>query len=198
MATVGPGGADWDDIYVGDGSDTEPFDHHFLADALQVAPGRALDLGCGAGGNAIGLASRGWIVTGLDLSPNAIKSARISARAAEADAGFLQVDMTTWRSDILYDLVYCLFALPPRGRARDALISAAGKALSPGGLLIVGEWERIDAGPHRYVTISELIAALRDLEIIRAELVDADPEWSQEQVGLRSWPAVLVTAGSPL
>ena len=77
MSTEGPGGANWDDIYIGDGSDTEPFDHLLLAEALKLPPGQALDLGCGAGGNVIGLATagldgnrRGFGVQGHPLRPD--------------------------------------------------------------------------------------------------------------------------------
>lgn len=192
MSTVGPGGADWDEIYAGDGSDTESFDHQMLSNALGLPPGKALDLGCGAGGNAIGLAQRGWITTGVDSSHRAVRSARISAAEARVEATFLQTDMITWKPDGLYDLVVSLFALPPRGPDRDALMSLAKQALAPGGLIVVGEWETIDSYDGRYVTLSELTDALSDLEIIRAEAVDADPDMSRGEP--ISWPAVVVTA----
>lgn len=41
--------------------------------------GRALDLGCGTGTNAITMAERGWHVTGIDFIPNAIAQARQKA-----------------------------------------------------------------------------------------------------------------------
>ena len=49
-----------------------------------VAPGRALDLGCGEGADVIWLASRGWDVIGTDISATAVARAADAARAAEA------------------------------------------------------------------------------------------------------------------
>ncbi len=198
MSTLGPGGADWDALYVGDGSDTEPFDRLMLADALTLRPGAALDLGCGGGGNLIGLAQRGWVVTGVDSSPKAIRSATISAEQGGLSARFLLVDFTSWKPPGLYDLVISLFALPPRGPARDTVLDLARQALAPGGVLVVGEWESIEPGDP-YVTVPELSASMPGLEVIRAELVNADPESNTgHRESDRSWPAVLLAARRPL
>ena len=48
-------------------------------------PGRALDLGCGEGADAVWLAERGWDVTGIDLSATAI--ARMEAEADRRGLG---------------------------------------------------------------------------------------------------------------
>lgn len=198
MSTVGPGGAEWDDVYAGDGSDTEPLDAQMLSDALDLPPGAALDLGCGAGGNAIGLAGRGWTTTGVDSSSKAIGSAQISAANAGAGVTFLEEDITTWKPDGLFDLVVSLFALPPRGPDREAVLALVRQALAPGGLLIVGEWETIDDSPDPYVTLRELTSALFDLDIIRAESVETNPDMGRGNHGIRSWRAVTVTARRPL
>ena len=197
MSSVGPGSADWDDIYLGDGSDTEPFDDQLLADALELIPGRALDLGCGGGGNAIGLARRGWNTTGVDSATNAIRSARISAEAAHVEVRFAVADMTTWPPDGLYDLVVCSYSLPPRGRDRQALLATAVQALAPGGVLVVGEWEASGGAPNHFPTLSELTDALSDLEIIRAESVNSDPHLVLGTSAAGSWPSVVVTARRP-
>ena len=198
MATLGPGGADWEDVYTGDGSDTEPLDRLMLADALKLRPGDALDLGCGGGGDAIGLAQRGWNVTGVDSSPKSVRSANISAQRAGVRAQFLRADFGTWRPTGLFDLVISLFALPPPGVAREAVLALARQSLAPGGLLVVGEWERIEEdGP--YVTVEELSSSMSNLEIVRAESVNADPEPVSSSHGQgRLWPAVLLTARRPI
>jgi SAM-dependent methyltransferase len=59
-----------------------------------LTPCRAVDLGCGTGANAVWLASQGYEVTGIDLSPLAVERARERARAANVNARFLQADVT--------------------------------------------------------------------------------------------------------
>ena len=196
MSTLGPGGADWEDIHTGDGSDTEPFDRLLLADVLTLAPGTVLDLGCGGGGNLIELARRGWVGVGIDSSPKAIRSARISAHRAGVKVGFRTADITEWRPDALYDLVISLFALPPRGPDRRAVLLVARRSVAPGGWLTVGEWEATDLYPDGYVDLGELTTALSDLRIARAEWINADPDPLSREPP-RIWRAALVVARRP-
>ncbi len=53
--------------------------------AASLDPGRALDIGCGEGGDAVWLAEHGWTVVGLDLSSVALR--RAEAAAAERGVG---------------------------------------------------------------------------------------------------------------
>jgi len=48
----------------------------------RLAPGRAVDLGCGAGANAVFLAQAGFDVVGIDFSPVALGKARRASLAA--------------------------------------------------------------------------------------------------------------------
>ncbi len=59
-----------------------------------VPPGRALDIGCGTGADAIFCARNGWQVTGIDDVPLALKRARARATAAGTEVRFVQADVT--------------------------------------------------------------------------------------------------------
>ncbi len=90
----------------------------------QNPAGRALDLGCGTGTNAISLARVGWEVTGVDFSSKAIRKAREKARLAGLQVKFIQADVTDlWMLQEPYDYVLdigCLFVLSEHSRARYA------------------------------------------------------------------------------
>src|SRR5207302_1340829 len=63
----------------------------------QPSPGRALDLGCGTGRDAVYLAKRGWTVSAVDFVPQAIESARRRAASAEVDVDWVLGDVTDLR-----------------------------------------------------------------------------------------------------
>jgi SAM-dependent methyltransferase len=58
-----------------------------------IEPGRAVELGCGTGTNAIWLAQQGFDVTGVDLSELAIERAQAKAASASVRVTFLQADV---------------------------------------------------------------------------------------------------------
>src|SRR3989442_3450022 len=55
-----------------------------VAEVADLTPGRALDVGCGEGADAIWLARRGWTVTAIDISDVAVSRAREAAKLANA------------------------------------------------------------------------------------------------------------------
>ncbi|GGV17559.1 methyltransferase [Streptomyces litmocidini] len=137
------GGAAWWDGFYADRDKPVPF---FVAEpdenlvsyverGLLPAGGRALDLGCGPGRNALHLASAGFDVTAVDLSPTAIAWAE--ERAAEAGAEnvrFVCGDVFTEPLDGPYDLVYdsgCFHHLPPHRRV--SYLALLDRVLAPGG-----------------------------------------------------------------
>jgi cyclopropane fatty-acyl-phospholipid synthase-like methyltransferase len=73
-----------------------------------LLPGRAIDLGCGEGDNAIFLAEYGFQVTAVDFAPSAIAKARAKASDAGVEVDFVIDDITTLATvsgtfDILVD-----------------------------------------------------------------------------------------------
>jgi cyclopropane fatty-acyl-phospholipid synthase-like methyltransferase len=68
-----------------------------LVESGRIPPGRAIDLGCGTGRDAIFLSKHGFDVTGVDISPTAIKLARDNAQAAGVEVTFIEDDLTNLR-----------------------------------------------------------------------------------------------------
>lgn len=79
-----------------------------LVEEGRLRPGRAVDLGCGEGDNAIFMARHGFDVTAVDFAPAAIEKAKIKAQKAGATVHFLVDDLTNPRHlhgtfDVLVD-----------------------------------------------------------------------------------------------
>ena len=78
----------------------------FLAEiCIEREPGKALDIGCGAGTDSVFLAQQGWDVTSLDFMPKALEYTQ--ARAAEAGVSVtpIEADVTNWEPSEKYDIV---------------------------------------------------------------------------------------------
>jgi SAM-dependent methyltransferase len=89
--------SDWNESYV---AGKPPWDSGLVSKELirvleteKIPLGRAVELGCGTGTNAIYLASRGFDVTGLDCASVALEQARKKADAAGAKVNFLEADL---------------------------------------------------------------------------------------------------------
>jgi len=103
-------------------------------------PRRILDLPCGQGRHAIELASRGYDVTGVDLSPFMLKVAEERARAAGVRARWLAGDMRAPIAGEKFDVVLNLFT--SLGYFADAaddrrVVSAAAAMLVPEGRFVL-------------------------------------------------------------
>ena len=66
-----------------------------VVESGKVNPCRAVDVGCGAGNYALWLASRGFQVTGIDVSEKAIEIARDQAQQRGVDCDFLVGDLVS-------------------------------------------------------------------------------------------------------
>ncbi len=120
-----------------------PVDEGLIEIASAMAPGKALDLGCGEGQNSIWLAQHGWIVNAVDMSPSAISEARALAAAFGVDRTIVLdvADISAWRPVSRYDLVFCAFALPARGMGRSRMLEMAAAAVAPGGTILLTDFD---------------------------------------------------------
>ncbi|MEV7074010.1 class I SAM-dependent methyltransferase [Streptomyces sp. NPDC093990] len=136
-------GSWWDGFYA-DRSKPVPFfvakpDENLVSclDRGLVTTGRALDLGCGPGRNALYLASRGFEVDAVDLSPAAIAWAGERVLETAADVRFVCGDAFSLSGRELcgtYDLIYdsgCFHHLPPHRRV--SYLALLERHLAPGG-----------------------------------------------------------------
>ena len=94
------------------GSPHEMVKYSELIESGVIPPGRAIDLGCGEGSNAIYLAKCGFDVTGVDFSHTAIKRATTHAQAEGVEVTFVEDDLTNLRHvNGTYDLLVDFGAL---------------------------------------------------------------------------------------
>jgi SAM-dependent methyltransferase len=145
------------------------------AELAALAPGRALDLGCGAGRSAIWLAERGWHVTGVDFADAALGL----AEERGPDIDWVLADLREYQPEpASYDLALLLYLHVPAGERRPILARAAG-ALAPGGTMLVVGHDRTNPGtgapgpssPEVLYTPEEIARELSGLDVRRAERV---------------------------
>jgi 2-polyprenyl-3-methyl-5-hydroxy-6-metoxy-1,4-benzoquinol methylase len=145
-----------------------------------LVPGRALDLGCGQGGDAIWLAQQGWTVTGVDVSSTALDAA--AAHAEDAGVGgtitWEQRDVGTSLPDGPFGLVTCSYLHSPIEIPWGAILRDAAARVAPGGTLVVIAHARSPEHHH---------ADLPTLEEVRGELDAATAGWEVVTSELRAF-----------
>jgi thioredoxin reductase/SAM-dependent methyltransferase len=189
--------ADWDHRYGGDQIWSGNPNGTLVNEISGLAPGRALDVGAGEGGDALWLAEQGWDVTASDVSQRALdrvddeaKRRGLRVERHHADANALDAYETA-----AFDLVSAQYASIPRtpdGRGVRNLLHA----VAPGGtLLVVGhDLEPMRApiegsahsrafDPDAYVRVEDFAAALAD-----------SPAWDIEAHEKRPRPAGAASA----
>ncbi len=106
-----------------------------LVESGEIKPGKAIDLGCGLGENAIYLAQQGFDITGIDISPLGISKAQIRAEKAGVSPTLLVGDVTDLAEiDGPFDLVVdngCLHSLL-NSAARQSYIQTLLRLIQPG------------------------------------------------------------------
>ncbi|MFF2345789.1 class I SAM-dependent methyltransferase [Pseudarthrobacter sp. NPDC058119] len=122
-----------------------------VREAGGLRPGKALELGCGEGADAIWLAQQGWSVTAVDVSSVALERARshelaeLARESVHASNGTMesritwqQADLAQWQPGNSYDLVTSQFLHSQELDWRLPLRTAASAVKAGGTLLVVG------------------------------------------------------------
>ncbi|WP_019970000.1 bifunctional 2-polyprenyl-6-hydroxyphenol methylase/3-demethylubiquinol 3-O-methyltransferase UbiG [Mycobacterium sp. 141] len=104
-----------------------------------LSPGRALDLGCGEGGDAMWLAGHGWQVVGVDISPTALERASVDAaeRGVAERISFERHDLSESLPAGPFDLVSASFLQSPLPWDRARLLRRAAEVVGHGGRLVI-------------------------------------------------------------
>lgn len=149
--------------------------------AAQLEPGRALDLGCGEGADAIWLAERGWQVVAVDVAKTALQRGADAARKHNVldRIEFERHDLSESFPDGSFDLVSAQYLHSPVRLERDPVLRRAAASVNPGGVLLIVDhaapppWMRHDDNHHHdFPSAEEVIASLQ---------LD-EPGWHRERV----------------
>lgn len=110
------------------------------------APGRALDVGCGSGRDAVYLAQRGWHVTAVDFVDEALANAKRRAAEAGVEVQWVKADVARLGEIGLepgYTLLYdfgCIHGLPDD--ARRGAAAGLTELAAPLATLLLGAFKR--------------------------------------------------------
>lgn len=125
----------WDNLYRGKDAVWKGDPNPVLAKtAAQLSPpGRALDLGCGEGGDTVWLATHGWHVTAVDIAPTALR--RLTQHAARAGVtdrvSTQQHDLAETFPTGTFDLISAQYLQTPYDLPRADILRQAAQALTP-------------------------------------------------------------------
>jgi 2-polyprenyl-3-methyl-5-hydroxy-6-metoxy-1,4-benzoquinol methylase len=113
-------------------------DEWLTTNVANVHPGRAIDLACGIGHNAIWLAERGWQVDAIDISSIGLGLAQQFATRHGVTVNWIEADLDQYEVATGYYTMVTVFRFLDRVHV-PSLIAAA---LCPGGLLIYETFSR--------------------------------------------------------
>ncbi len=181
----GVGAAEWDARY--SESDVAMWsgraNGRLVAEVDGLSPGRALDVGCGEGADAIWLARSGWEVTAIDVSSVALHRARDAAERAEVSIEWVCGDgLSVPLRAGSFDLVSIQYPALPAA-AGDPAVRALLATLRSGGILLAvyhdideAHLEHMKArgvDPADYVNVNDLLRVARDDFTIERHEIEA-------------------------
>ena len=173
--------------------------------AESLPPGRALDLGCGEGDDAMWLAERGWHVTAVDISQTALDRAAADARSRNLleRIDFQRHDLPDTFPEGVFDLVSAQFLHSTVELDRPSLLRLGADAVSESGTLLIVDhggpppWASKLDHHHEFPSADEVADSLNldagewervRLEVVEREATGPDAEvatWSDNVIVLR-------------
>jgi SAM-dependent methyltransferase len=178
----------WNERYAGAELLWSSTPNRFLvAETEDLPPGRALDLACGEGRNAVWLAERGWRVTGVDFAETALAKAGELAAGRGVELELIHADLLDWVPPAgAYDLVVVLYLQLPASERR-LVLGRAAEAVAPGGtfLLVAHDLRNLAEGhggpsdPAVLTTAEEVAAELPGLAVEKARCVERSVEGAE-------------------
>jgi SAM-dependent methyltransferase len=197
----------WDDRYRAKDLVWGSGPNAFLVEAVGgLSPGKALDLACGQGRNAVWLATKGWEVTAVDWSEVGLAGARSLAAEAGVEVDWQLADLLTWSCEpAAYDLVIVVYLQIPQAE-RHAVWRAAVDAVGPEGrLMIIGhDLANLTEGyggpqdPGVLYTASEVVGVIGSrLRVERAERLQRVVE-TDDGVRAEAVDNIVVASGATL
>jgi SAM-dependent methyltransferase len=174
---------DWNEQYIAGSApwDTGEPDQHLVEFLRSGASGRgrALDVGCGTGANALWLAEQGFAVLGIDVAAAAIEKAQAKVAGAElncrfATADFLRDGVSGGPFDLVFDrgCFHVFDEAEDRGRFAErvaSLLERDGRWLS---LIGSTEGPARDHGPPRRSARDVMSAIEPQLEILEFRSIE--------------------------
>ena len=176
----------WEDFYrTGEHWSGNP--NQLLVDAVgDLTPGRALDLGCGPGGDALWLAQHGWRVTAVDIA-----TAALAVGADRAAAAGISHRITWQHHDLgaafpagQFDLVACSYLHSPVTLDRASILRPAAAAVAAGGTLVVLS----PAGPPSWPTDQHGHQQMPTTDDVLGDLA-LDESWHIDRCGIVEQPS---------
>lgn len=156
----------------------------FLVEAIKnrKTPGKALDLGCGAGIFSVYMAKAGYEVTGVDFIPEALEMAKEVAKKENVNVRWLPADLLSWKPNEEFDIILdsgCLHTISDTEKFKEKIVSW----LPSGGDFVLGHFGRRNffdwrpMGPIRRSkeTLTELFSPELTLKKYEARVQDGVP-----------------------
>ncbi len=138
-------------------------------------PGLAVDLGMGEGRNAVFLAGKGWQVTGVDISGEAVKQAKTRAAAAHVSITVITEDLDRFdMGQAKWDFIVLLYMHAWFHESKHNVPELLSAALKPGGLLVIEGY----AGEKGAFQTNELLRDFGNLRIVHYEDVMDEADWA--------------------